>query len=78
MDINDKLDLMIIEHDILENLFIGNTYMMITDKNGSDQVLILTGTRDKDYYKWDIDRCEERAAILIESIQILEHYEIRN
>ena len=76
MDINDKLDLMVIEHDILENLFIGNTSMTVTDKHGIDVMLSLTGTLDRDYYKWDIDRCEVRAEELIRSFVFLEDHKI--
>jgi hypothetical protein len=76
MDINDKLDLMIIEHDILENLFIGEKSMMVIDKHGTDVILSLTGTRDIDYYKWDIDRCEVRAEELIRSFVFLEDHKI--
>ena len=76
MDINDKLDLMVIEHDILENLFIGNTSMTVTDKHGIDVMLSLTGLRDYKYYKWDIDRCEVRAEELIRSFVFLEDHKI--
>ena len=76
MDINDKLNLMVIEHDILERLFIGETSYTLTDKHGIDIMLSLTGTRDVKYYKWDIDRCEARAADLIESVKYLEYYQI--
>ena len=76
MDINDKLDLMVIEHDILENLFIGNTSMTVTDKHGIDVMLSLTGLRDYKYYKWDIDRCEVRAEELIRCFVFLEDHKI--
>tara|TARA_R110002049_G_scaffold87442_1_gene221540 strand:+ start:1958 stop:2188 length:231 start_codon:yes stop_codon:yes gene_type:complete len=72
MDINDKLELMIIEHEITEKLFIGDKFMVITSKHGEDIMLSLTGLRHDDYYKWDIDRCEERATSLIESVVLME------
>jgi len=76
MDIENKLDLMILEHDILENLFIGEKSMMITDRHGIDVVLSLTGLRDVKYYKWDIDRCEVRAEELIRCFVFLEEHKI--
>ena len=76
MDINDKLDLMLLEHEILEQLFIGNRTYTIVDKHGVDVLLSLTGTMDVKYYKWDIDRCEVRAAELIKSIVFLEEHNI--
>tara|TARA_R110000787_G_scaffold19509_1_gene58443 strand:- start:426 stop:656 length:231 start_codon:yes stop_codon:yes gene_type:complete len=76
MDINDKLDLMVIEHDILERLFIGETSYTLNDKHGIDILLCLTGTKDCDYYKWDIDRCEARAEELIRCIVFLEDHQI--
>jgi len=33
---------------------------------------MLTGLRDVDYYKWDIERCEERASHLIDSVVLME------
>tara|TARA_R110002050_G_scaffold24443_1_gene65443 strand:- start:1144 stop:1368 length:225 start_codon:yes stop_codon:yes gene_type:complete len=72
MNIEDKLDLMLIEHDIIENLFIGERYMAITDKYGRDTIISLCGTHDPLLYKWDIDKCEERAASLIYSFQVIE------
>jgi hypothetical protein len=76
MNIEDKLDLMILEHDILEQLFIGNTSMTVTDKHGIDVMLSLTGLRDCKYYKWDIDRCEVRAEELIRCFVFLEEHAI--
>tara|TARA_R110002012_G_scaffold38538_1_gene107166 strand:+ start:134 stop:364 length:231 start_codon:yes stop_codon:yes gene_type:complete len=72
MDINDKLELMIIEHEIIEKLFIGERVMKVVNKYGEDVILSLTGLRHADYYKWDIDRCEERAESLIESVVLME------
>tara|TARA_R110002072_G_scaffold158391_2_gene309323 strand:+ start:1789 stop:2019 length:231 start_codon:yes stop_codon:yes gene_type:complete len=76
MNIEDKLDLMILEHDILEQLFVGNTSMTVTDKYGIDVMLSLTGLMDCDYYKWDIDRCEVRAEELIRCFVFLEEHKI--
>ena len=72
MDINDKLELMIIEHEIIEKLFIGERVMKVVNKYGEDVILSLTGLRHADYYKWDIDRCEERAESLIEAVVLME------
>ena len=72
MDIHDRLELMLIEHEIIEKLFIGDRVMMVTNKYGEDVVLSLTGLRHPDYYKWDIDRCEKRAEALIESVVLME------
>ena len=76
MNIEDKLDLMILEHDILEQLFVGNTSMTVTDKHGIDVMLSLTGLMDCNYYKWDIDRCEVRAEELIRCFVFLEEHKI--
>jgi len=76
MDLNNKIDLMLLEHEILEQLFIGNTSMTVTDKHGIDVMLSLTGTLDCDYYKWDIDRCEVRAEELIRCFVFLEDHKI--
>ena len=72
MDINDKLELLLIETDIIEKLFIGEEYMLINNKYGEPVILMLTGTRDVKYYKWDIERCEERASHLIDSVVLME------
>ena len=76
MNIEDKLDLLVLEHDILEQLFIGNTSMTVTDKHGIDVMLSLTGLMDCDYYKWDIDRCEVRAEELIRCFVFLGDHKI--
>lgn len=76
MNLEDKLDLMLLEHEILEKLFIGDTTYTIEDKHGVDILLALTGTMDCDYYKWDIDRCEARAKILIDQVVFLENHTI--
>jgi len=34
MDINDKLELLLIESDIVEKLFIGEEYMLVNNKYG--------------------------------------------
>ena len=72
MDINDKLELLLIENDIVEKLFIGEEYMLVNNKYGEAVILMLTGLRDVDYYKWDIERCEERASHLIDSVVLME------
>ena len=76
MDLNNKLDLMMLEHDILEALFIGESSMTVTDKHGIDVLLSLTGLMDVKYYKWDIDKCEVRAEELIRSFVFLEEHKI--
>jgi len=76
MDINDKLELMLIEHEITEKLFIGENFMVVTSKHGEDIMLALTGLRDSKYYKWDIDRCEKRAEVLINSVVLMEQTDL--
>tara|TARA_R110000765_G_scaffold396479_1_gene490380 strand:- start:136 stop:366 length:231 start_codon:yes stop_codon:yes gene_type:complete len=76
MDLNNKIDLLVLEHEILEQLFIGERSMTVTDKHGIDVMLSLTGLRDYKYYKWDIDRCEARAEELISSFVFLEDHKI--
>ena len=72
MDINDKLELLLIENDIVEQLFIGKEHMLVNNKYGEPVILMLTGLRDVEYYKWDIKRCEERASHLIDSVVLME------
>ena len=76
MNLENKLDLMLLEHEIIEQLFIGEKSMTVTDKHGIDVMLSLTGLMDVKYYKWDIDRCEVRAEELIRSFVFLEEHKI--